>query len=184
MKVTIGIPYYLTVTAETMYAVLAGLLSLGEDVRPSVSMVGGGCIDENRERIIDEALAQGSTRLLFIDSDITFAYDAMTRILQHAHPIIGGTYNYKRLPLQSVAQQLEDPNSQQPTRCAVLPSGFMSLHLPTLVKILPRPWFWYDHQQGKVVGEDVMFCRNARRAGLELWCDPTIQLGHVGTYVY
>jgi len=34
------------------------------------------------------------------------------------------------------------------------------------------------------VGEDVAFCQQAAEAGLEIWCDPTITLSHIGDYHY
>lgn len=41
----------------------------------------------------------------------------------------------------------------------------------------PNPWFG---SQASVFGEDVIFCRRAREAGFDVWCDPTIKCDHIG----
>lgn len=38
--------------------------------------------------------------------------------------------------------------------------------------------------KAKSFGEDWSFCRKARRAGLEVWVDPSFELGHYGDYSY
>jgi len=49
---------------------------------------------------------------------------------------------------------------------------------------LPYPWFAPKMQvfeSGEVqdmCGEDVSFCLDAMDAGYEIWCDPTIRVGH------
>jgi hypothetical protein len=37
---------------------------------------------------------------------------------------------------------------------------------------------------GEIIGEDVLFFRHIEDAGFGIWCDPHIQLGHIGTKVY
>jgi hypothetical protein len=37
---------------------------------------------------------------------------------------------------------------------------------------------------GEFIGEDVNFCKRANEMGLEVWCDPTIRIGHIGEYLY
>jgi hypothetical protein len=188
MKVTIGIPYYQTLTPETVHSLFSALRCYPQHDY-SLSLVGGTAVGQQREAIIDEALAEGSERLVFIDSDIAFPTYAISSILAHHAPIIGAAYNYKRHPTESVVQPLYAISQRSPVKVAVLPAGFMSLHLPTLVTKLPRPWFWYGHRNGGTsvgehVGEDINFCRHARAHGLETWCDPSIPLKHMGTYAY
>lgn len=39
----------------------------------------------------------------------------------------------------------------------------------------------FDPLEG--MGEDISFCWRARQCGYEIWCDPELTMGHVGTYV-
>ena len=34
------------------------------------------------------------------------------------------------------------------------------------------------------VGEDIYFCKKVNEAGFGVWCDPTIDVGHLGLYRY
>jgi len=49
-----------------------------------------------------------------------------------------------------------------------------------------QPLFWYDmHPNGMTkMSNDYWFCRQARKAGYDIWCDSTIELGHIGDYNY
>ena len=50
---------------------------------------------------------------------------------------------------------------------------------------LKFPWFWFEMgENGKMIGEDVYFCREAGKAGFEVWCDPRIEVKHIGTFEY
>jgi len=54
------------------------------------------------------------------------------------------------------------------------------------VQKLSEPWFDLEYfEDGSLkTGEDIFFCYKLRDAGVEVWCDPTIQIGHIGTHVY
>ena len=192
MSVTIGVPYYDSITPEMFYAVLCAIQETPQPLR--FSMAVGPLLAQNREWIVTEALESGSERLVFVDTDLAFPPDALARLLIHDFPIIGGMYHLKHLPLEN-AMKLPDETGtgfftgrvtlpSAPIRCAILPAGFLSLHLPTLQPRLTRPWFEYGYENGQMVGEDVMFCRKAHAAGLDVWCDPTIPIKHLGRYAY
>lgn len=38
----------------------------------------------------------------------------------------------------------------------------------------------FSHKRTDYLGEDVNFCRNARRCGFKTWVDPVIHIGHIG----
>jgi hypothetical protein len=45
---------------------------------------------------------------------------------------------------------------------------------------LGEPWFYST--AGSMVNEDVEFCRRAREAGFQVWCDPRLSMGHIGIF--
>jgi GT2 family glycosyltransferase len=47
---------------------------------------------------------------------------------------------------------------------------------------LEKPYFTLDESRPAM--EDVVICEKAREAGYDIWCDPTIKIGHIGTYIY
>ncbi len=50
--------------------------------------------------------------------------------------------------------------------------------------IVPKPWFDLKAGTEQVMGygSDIYFSKHAKDAGLELWCDPTIQCGQIDYY--
>jgi len=50
------------------------------------------------------------------------------------------------------------------------------------------PWFYNEYLPGSTmpVGENVVFCRNVRKEGLEIWCDQTLsrEVLHIGTKAF
>ncbi len=50
---------------------------------------------------------------------------------------------------------------------------------------MTKPWFNFGRkEQAIVIGEDVWFCRSARDAGYDVWCDPTVSVFHLGDFAY
>jgi len=47
---------------------------------------------------------------------------------------------------------------------------------------MPRPWFYFPPsvKTGGTWGEDITFFFNAKMWGFELWCDPSLECGHLG----
>ena len=42
----------------------------------------------------------------------------------------------------------------------------------------------FDRDGMLSVSDDAWFCQQAARIGIETWCDPTIQAGHIGECEY
>ncbi len=153
----------------------------------------GAYIHDNRNKLIAAAQKEGSSHLMFIDYDQTFPADGILTLLSRDKDIIGGCYNKRTFPLQTTVMasmngkevRLLEPSEipNVPFRCNVVPTGFMLIKLEAIKKI-PEPYFWFDWMNEKIVGEDVYFCRKANENGVEVWCDPTLKIGHVGEYVY
>lgn len=53
--------------------------------------------------------------------------------------------------------------------------GFVMVKMEVFKK-LKQPYFAYSDQYG----EDLRFCEEAGKAGFEVWCDTSIQIGHIG----
>lgn len=190
MQVTIGIPSqgrWVDAMGESLVHALYQLPHGTHFACPR-----GPYLDLARESCLVMALAAKSDYLVFIDTDIQFPADALTKLLAHGKDIIGGTYHEKRLPLVSTVK-LNDLNDgatvahtlpDAPFQCASVATGFMAINLKRLTACMAPPCFAYSSQGGQFMGEDVAFCRRARAAGLEVWCDPTIPLLHIGDFAY
>ena len=151
-----------------------------------------GLIHVSREDIVRKLLDSACTHLLFIDSDISFAPDALERLLKRDRDIIGASYNYRQLPLKSTIKIHDEQGNilknvlpDGTFECGAISTGFALIKLSVFKKI-SHPWFFFEHdEQGRLTcGEDVWFCRKARKAGYKIYCDPTLIVKHIGDYSY
>lgn len=153
-----------------------------------------GClIDENRNKAAREALAVGASHLMFVDADMIFPDDGILALASRNKRIIGANYNLRdgsgrcTVKISDREGRLIETNSfpQYPFKCYAVATGFMLIQVDVF-RELPRPWFFYeyDHQLDDTVGEDVYFCKKARAKGIDVWCDPTIEVKHIGDFQY
>lgn len=184
--ITVGIPSYDHIKTECVMSLVA--LAMNSDLPLHFVFNQGIYIDYNRNQLVTAAIENGSTHLMFIDSDIAFPTDGISRLLAHDKDIVGGYYNTRRgnIPVRILKDghiTVPDTVPSEMFRCHVLPTGFMLIRLAALEKLAPPYFATITHTKG-TIGEDVVFCKNATDAGIEIYCDPTIKLGHVGKKIY
>jgi hypothetical protein len=184
--ITVGIPSYDHIKTECVLSVVN--LITRSDLKLHFVFNQSLYIDYNRNQLVEAARQNGSTHLMFIDSDIQFPPDGIARLLAHDKAVVGGYYNTRRG--NNPIRFLDDDGNvivkdipETLFKCHVLPTGFMLIRMDTF-DALSKPYFaTITHEQG-TIGEDVAFCRWVADAGIEIWCDPTIKLGHVGKHIY
>jgi hypothetical protein len=193
MKICLAIPCTGTVRIETLLSVVGILNSTPHDIYFAYKE--SSYIEWNRAELIRTAIKQGCEKLFFLDSDIMVEGDVINKLLAHNKPFVGAAYNNRKLPLATNVKLLDergefinDPSLQLPKelfQCAGVPTGAMLIDIPTVQK-LPLPWFDLTYfSDGRLkLGEDIYFCQKLIEHGYEIWCDPTIQIGHVGSFVY
>lgn len=144
-----------------------------------------------RNKIVKEALRMGATHLMFIDSDMAFPADGVNRLLEQDKDIIGGLYYRRQAPNLPTINKLVDNQivvphkfeTKKPFKIWSVATGFMLIKTSVFKKIA-YPWFYFGNYKGQEMGEDVYFCRKAQEKKIEVWCDPTIPLKHIGEYEY
>lgn len=139
------------------------------------------------------AIEHNCDYLWLIDADMAIPPDALPRLLKHQKPIVGAAYNYRSLPLRTVVK-LRNPRGELyipetlPTElfpCAAIGSGCKLIQVSALREI-PQPWFAleWDKEGCLVKTDDVWFCEQAMSVGIQTWCDPTIDVKHIGDFLY
>jgi hypothetical protein len=196
-KLCVAIPNYGEIKAETVYCIFLALIKTVMETGCGLHLImpSWGMCDEARRDCSQEALDVGASHLMFIDSDMVFPDNGILRLASLNKRIIGANYNRRTLPLTSTVklsnregQLIEVPGDQipkQPFKCYAVATGFMLIQVDVF-KELSRPWFYYEYLEGKdtTTGEDVGFCKKAREKGIDVWCDPTIEVRHIGDYAY
>lgn len=197
-KVVIAIATGGTIRIETMTSLYSNLINLAEqNIPPNLLCQVGGYKDINCNVLVDNAKKEGMSHIMFVDTDMIFPEDGIARLLAHDKDIVGANYNVRLDPTSGefsgpTVKMLVDgkPVSMLaegfPTdlfKCYALPLGFMLVKMSVFDK-LKRPYFESHIYNDKHMTEDIDFCIKANEAGIDVWCDPTIKIGHIGSYVY
>lgn len=149
---------------------------------------------EARRICVEEALAMKVSHLFFLDSDMMVKGDVIQRLAAHNKPVIGVLYNERRMPPMSTVKFRENgvtvPREAKDIpnhlfKCYAVGTGCMLIDIKVFEKI-EQPWFFYSFfADGRMdYGEDVWFCEQVHKAGMDVWCDPTIDVRHIGDFAY
>lgn len=192
MRISLGIPTRGEVNIETTMALMYMLKETPHEFH--LNFHKGTYLNELRNDILKDARDNNADYLMFIDSDLTFPPDGINRLLASYKDVIGGIYNMKQLPPVSTLKMIdkdgkiiggkaEDIPKDKIFKAYAIPTGFMLIRLEA-IKDIKNPFDFSRDEKGEFIGEDVGFCEKVREAGLDIWCDPTIPIGHIGSYMY
>lgn len=195
----VDIPYALSL-AETMH-----LLRLHEiEVQPMITASGSLLVAE-RNRIVQAFWESDCTHLLCIDGDLGWPPQAVLAMLEAKKEFVAGVYPARGEKNVFLFRPVwnEDGsivNEKHLLKMQYIPAGFMLVAKSVIAKMRdthpdlyyepkdkrnnPEPGYCFFNTEvweGEFWGEDFVFCRKAREAGVEIWVDPLIQFNHAGT---
>jgi hypothetical protein len=147
----------------------------------------------NRNLIIETALEHNCTHILFLDDDLQFKPDTLTRLLERDKDIVCGYYlmrNYPHAPIL-FSEALEDGRCRtmfpkdgvEPGLVKMVATGLGCALIKTEVfRDLEKPWIRLGELEKDHWCDDIGFFRRVRDLNkYEMWCDLSIVCGHMGT---
>lgn len=210
MKVTIAIPAYTGIVhLGTMQCLLRDLIRLIQrgDTFDLVADVGNACIADCRGVIATNFLHSDSDVLVFVDSDVAWQEGGLLTLIDHPVDCVAGIYPMRVDPLKWSVHYLDRPELWADPQTGLLevaavPAGFWKLSKQCVQKMAESypqtyahaqahnqrfyPWFEsvIDEAKGWKLGEDISFCWRWREIGGNVWCDPEIEMGHIGNKIF
>lgn len=201
MKILIGICCGGTIQAQTVVSLIGAINRLKEEgnIDYTVSIQIGGYKPASMNNIVKEAQAGKYDYFMSIDCDMIFPPDGMIRLLDNNKDIVGANYSVRGNavngnPREAVVKvvgkdgkklnmQLSDlPNHL--FKCFSVGNGF-TLYKTTVFDEIPYPWFEARvDETGDFSTEDVHFMAKAYKVGIDVFCNPKIKIGHIGTTNY
>lgn len=169
---------------------LARMVGYTQMVRPDMGLliyhVKGTYLPRARASLVNEAMEQNCTHILWLDSDMRFPKNALLHLLGHDKPVVAVNYPTRQHPILPTAIGL-DKNpmfaGEGLQACYTCGMGVMLVDLDVFAKI-GKPYFalGYSKAVDDYSGEDTYFCEMARRNGYEVLIDwpLTEQVGHCG----
>jgi len=195
----VTIPYALSL-AETIFA----LKMHGHDVTTRLTASGSLLVAE-RNHLTQQFWDSGCDYMLCIDADLGWPAQAVLAMIDQKKEFVCGVYPARgtggkeftfrpaRNPDDTIIQD------KHMLKMEYVPAGFMLIHRSAIQKMQdafphlyycpkdprnnPEPGYcFFDTEvwEGEFWGEDYVFCRRAREAGVEIWCDPLIEFDHAG----
>lgn len=147
-------------------------------------------IAKSRNVCVENAIALGTTHLLFLDSDMIFPQDTLLRLIAWEKDIVGGTYVQRTPPHRILGSRLGDETDIPQSgliEMGEMPTGCLLIKTSVFEKFT-RPYFRFgvDEEKGELVGEDLLFTRQAVEKGFKIYCDMGLsrQLYHIGEHAF
>jgi hypothetical protein len=198
----VTIPYALSFNNTVML-----LNEKGIEVLPFI-IASGSLLVAERNRIIEKFWNSDCTHLLCIDADLGWAHQGVLAMLETKKEFIAGCYpargKEKEFLFRPVKNNngslIQDVEHKHLLKMEYIPAGFMLISRSVIEKMRNKhPDLYYEPidsrnnsglgycffntevYAGEFWGEDYVFCRKAREAGVDIWVDPLIQFDHAGT---
>ena len=210
-SITIGVPCLTgQINVQTSTSLIKILTSMS--FPRHLSVVRNTYLHIARRQNVLDARKFKTSHLFFLDGDMKVDGDIILKLLAHDKDVVGVNYNQRGLPLLSTVRFKEMVETEKKPKgdigtditvaqkytgryraatqipeslfeCDAVGAGCMLINMKVFDAI-EKPWFFYEYDEQYPVGEDVWFCRQVQKAGLRIWCDPTINVKHIGEYEY
>ena len=183
IKLGVGIPLSWHYVPADFFDSFVQLQGLGN---AHIIRAQAGPIHEMRNHISAEALRSDCTHLLFIDCDMVYPRDTITKLLSHNKDLVGALTFTRWPPFNPLVFEGEhykmniiDPIPEGLIEVTATGTGCLMIKTKVFDN-LEYPWFEFTQTKDKnPVGEDINFCYNARDAGHHIYVDTTIMTAHL-----
>ena len=188
-KLLIAIPSFDTMRVEFVRSLMGLTEKLhAEGVWHEVKILDGTLVHIARDRLAKHAVNNEFTEVLWLDADMVFAPKIYEDLAMNGKDMICGSFISRHSPYVSClfksllpAERITEWGSD-PFHVAGCGFGCVLMKTQVLKDVLERHdgrCFIPDDK----LGEDLAFCLRANRCGYQIWCDPTVRIGHVGHIV-
>lgn len=155
----------------------------------------GVYLHENMNNLVFIARKRQCSHILFVEHDMVFEPLALEKLLEVNKEVVGALYNYKWLPPTPMVFQTNAKGEQEmmqyknmpkePFKCYGVPNGLTLIQLPVFEKV-KFPWFFFEYKENGLMeaSQDMYFAKKCDQVGVETWCDPRIEIKHLGEYAY
>lgn len=136
--------------------------------------------------------------LLFVDDDMVFRHDALEQLLANHKDVVTGNAFTRQYPVKPVVGMF-DTDPAKKGRVSVLIDyqkdalqpidscgmAFTLISRNALEKAGPKPFdpMFFPETDGEL-HEDSSFCWRVKEAGVQVWLNSSVQVGHIGDVIF
>lgn len=184
MKLMIAIP-----TTDYMHAAFVqSLIKLTarlqrDGVNHTVELVAGTLVYMARNKLASKAVNEEYTHVLWLDSDMVFSETIVEDLTFCGKDFVCGAFQSRRPPYNSCIfsslKPLERVKDYGKEPFQVAGCGMACTLVSTEVMKAVLMQFGTCFVPMEDFGEDLAFCVRARKLCYQIWCEPTVRVGHI-----
>ena len=175
---------------------MASLMAMHRPDNTELSVSSSSLIYDSCNSLAAKAVNEGFDRVLWLDSDMVFEPDLMERLiadLDEGRQFVSGMYYTRKAPINPCVYKALNESTEgteavvyedypKDTVFEVAGCGFGAVMMDTEV-LRKAGQYGIPFSPIEGGGEDFSFELRAREAGVKLYCDSRIQVGHIGLTV-
>ena len=142
-----------------------------------------------REELTAYALSEEFTHVFWLDSDMVFEEEIIDDLYDTGKDFVCGIFHARRPShVSCIFKSLVPPDrykwDEYPFETfRIKGCGMAATLIKTEILKAVRDHFGNCFTPAYNLGEDLAFCRKADELGYEIWCEPTVRVGHIGHIV-
>ena len=184
MKLMIAVPCtdYMHADFVNSLVNLTGRLQR-DGINYSVQIVAGTLVYMARNNLACRSVNDGYTHVLWLDSDMVFGDGIVEDLSMCGKDIVCGSFQSRRPPYSSCIFTSLKPLERvkeyglEAFRVAACGMACVLVNTEVLKNVLNHYGNCFT-PMGEY-GEDLAFCVRAASMGAEIWCEPTVRVGHI-----
>ena len=150
-----------------------------------VEVMAGTLVYFARNRLANKAINEHYTHVLWLDSDMVFNEQVVDDLMEVGKDMVCGAFVSRRPPYgPCVYTSIEKNHVTQVKDWGLKPfrvdgCGFATVLTSVDLLQAVTQQFGTCFQPTDYYGEDLAFCWRVKQIGREIWCDPTVRVGHI-----
>ena len=138
-----------------------------------------------RNRLANKAINEKYTHVLWLDSDMVFSEQIVEDLMDVGKDMVCGAFVSRRPPYgPCIYTSIEKNNIRQVKDWGLKPfrvdgCGFATVLTSVDLLQAVTQKFGTCFQPTDYYGEDLAFCWRVKQLGYEIWCEPTVRVGHI-----
>ena len=154
-----------------------------QGIRHEVRFHAGTLVYLARNSLALQAINEGFTHILFLDSDMVFDEEIVENLAFIDKDFVCGAFQSRRRPYGSCIFKTLKP-VERVKEYGVEPfkiegCGMACTMISTEILKLVQNTYNTTFNPTEDFGEDLAFCWRALKIGAEIWCEPTVRVGHI-----
>ena len=186
MKLLIAVPTTDYVHADFVKSLAKLQAELGRThVNYDVEILPGTLVYIARNKLANKAINDGYTHVLWLDSDMVFGEQVVDDLMFCGKEMVCGAFVSRRPPYgPCVYTSIKKNEIEKVKEFGTKPfrvDGCGFACVLTTVELLQAvaQKFGTTFQPTDYYGEDLAFCWRVGQIGREIWCEPTVRVGHI-----